>query len=475
VSSALRRLAVPLIFLAVVAAAVWAAGALGIPTSSPGGEGGTRDYGKLAIGIAAAVLAIRILDLIFFEAVPRVRGRSPAPALLRQLSALLLFGIAVAALFQATLSMSLATVLVPSAIITAVIGLALQDTLGNLFSGLALAMERTVTAGDVIHTGGAFGVVEELSWRTIKLRTPEGNLLLLPNSMAGRDRLEVYPRGRAIARRIEVSVDDVVSPAMVRGVLEGAVRGVSGVAEKPEPVAYLRLLSGGSEVFELRYWLEDYARFLEVDARVHERVWYALARAGVRLALPVIEQRQFAGGPLQLPRAPADAAAAISGLDLFGALSPEERTALTAGAAVQRFGPGEIVVREGEPGDSMFLIAAGTVNVSVHGDGDTSQRVAGLGPGQSFGEQSLLTGERRNATVRAAGEVVLIEIEKQDFAPVLAANPSLCEALEKIMTERRQYSADVLSSRPAAAAHERQDLAGRIARFFGLRPRGGSA
>jgi small-conductance mechanosensitive channel/CRP-like cAMP-binding protein len=475
VSSALRRLAVPLILLAVVAAAVWAAGALGIPTSSPGAPGGTRDYGKLAIGIAAAVLAIRILDLIFFEAVPRVRGRSPAPALLRQLAALLLFGLALALLFQATLSMSLTAVLVPSAIITAVIGLALQDTLGNLFAGLGLAMERSVTAGDVIQTGGVYGVVEQLSWRSIRLRTPEGNLLLLPNSIASRERLEIFPRGRPIARRLLVELEYDESPERARVAMESAIRGVSGVAVRPEPTADLRGFQASGVLYELRYWLEDYSRFLEIDALVHERVWYALSRASISHAYAVIRQHQYAGGPLAKARPPADAAAAISGLDLFGALSPEERTALTAGAAVLRFGPGEIVVREGEPGDSMFLIASGTLNVSVHGEGDSSQRVAALGPGQSFGEQSLLTGDVRNATVRAAGEAVLIEIEKQDLAPVLAANPSLCGALEKIMTERRQYSADVLSSRPAAAAHERHDLAGRIARFFGLRPRGGSA
>jgi small-conductance mechanosensitive channel len=140
--SVLRRLLVPLTLLLLVALGVWAAGVFGIPTFSPGKAGaGPRDYGRLAIGIAAALLAIRVLDLILFDAVPRARGRSPSPALLRQLSGLLLFGIALALLFQATLSMSLTAVLVPSAIITAVIGLALQDTLGNLFSGLALAME----------------------------------------------------------------------------------------------------------------------------------------------------------------------------------------------------------------------------------------------------------------------------------------------------------------------------------------------
>jgi small-conductance mechanosensitive channel/CRP-like cAMP-binding protein len=471
--SVLRRLLVPLTLLLLVALGVWAAGVFGIPTFSPGKAGaGPRDYGRLAIGIAAALLAIRVLDLILFDAVPRARGRSPSPALLRQLSGLLLFGIALALLFQATLSMSLTAVLVPSAIITAVIGLALQDTLGNLFSGLALAMERTVVAGDVIHTGDSFGVVEELSWRTIRLRTPEGNLLLLPNSVAGRDRLEVYPRGRAIARMLRVGLEYGESPRHARSVLESALREVPGVAASPEPVVYLRGFHDSSVTYEVRYWLQDYSRFLEVDSSVHERVWYALTREGIDFAYPLIRQHQFAAGKLPETAAPADAAAAIGGLDLFAALSPDERQSLTAGAAVLRFGPGEIIVREGDPGDSMFVIATGTLNVSVHGDGDTSQRVAALHAGQSFGEHSLLTGEPRNATVRAATETVLIEIEKEDLAPVLTANPSLCDALEKTMVVRRQASADVLSSRPAMA-RERQDLAGKIARFFGLRPRGG--
>src|SRR5262249_44905690 len=154
-----------------------------------------HDYGLLAIAIAGALVVTRLIDYLLFDVLYRLRSPGAAPALLRQLAGLLVFGICVAIIFQMVLpDVKLGGLLISPAILTAVLGLALQDPLGNLFAGLALHVEKTVQVGDLIRYGETFGVVEELSWRTIKLHTTEGNVLLIPNSLAGRERLEVFPR-----------------------------------------------------------------------------------------------------------------------------------------------------------------------------------------------------------------------------------------------------------------------------------------
>ena len=469
-----RRLGGALLLLAAVAAADWLLPRLGVSLTRSRVDPVTRgvavqDWGLVAIGIAGANFAARLLDYVFFDLLYRIRRKAPVPALLRQLIGLFVFAIGVALVVRAVLSMNLAPLLTTSAVITAVIGLALQDTLGNLFAGLALHLEKTVEEGDLVRVGETFGAVEELSWRAMQLRTMEGNVLLIPNSVAGRERLEIYRQsGPPVARLMRVGLEYDASPARALEALAGALRATPGLAGSPEPVAYLKEFADSSIVYELRYWLEDYGRFLEIDSRVRERVWYALDRAGLTIAYPVIRQHQYAAGPLPRP-APFDGRSHLSAVDLFAPLSDEHRARLADGALQRRYARGETVVREGEEGRSMFLVKSGRLAVSIEGVGGTSQSITVLEAGSAFGEISLLTGVPRTATVRAITEATLVEIDKGTLSPILKENPSLASAFEATMRERRQGVAEARdASREAARAEEPVPLAERIARFFGL-------
>src|SRR6266498_651475 len=262
----IRRLAGPILLALLIVGGVALLSALGVTTIDVRQN---RNYGALAVGIAFALVVTRLLDYIFFDVAFRLRRKTAAPALLRQLVGLLIFGLCVAVLFKLILpDVSLGAVLTTSAIITAVIGLALQDTLGNLFAGLALHLEKTVQVGDMVRHGETYGIVEQLSWRAIKLRTIEGNLVLIPNSVAGREKLEVFPRpGRPIARVLHVGLEYNASPEVALETLRSSAAGVPGLAS-PEPVAYVKSFDAYAVTYELRYWLEDYANYLEVDSRV---------------------------------------------------------------------------------------------------------------------------------------------------------------------------------------------------------------
>ncbi|MGE5414391.1 MAG: cyclic nucleotide-binding domain-containing protein [Syntrophomonadaceae bacterium] len=464
-----RRILSALLLLAVVAGGVWLLAHAGIPmTDARTG----KDWGEFLVGLAGALLFTRLVDFGLFDVGYRLRRSAAAPELLRQLVSLLVFGLLLGVLCKVVLSFSLPALLTTSAIITAVLGLALQETLGNLFSGIALAIERTVQVGDMVRTGDTVGLVEQLSWRAIKVRTMEGNSLLIPNTVASRDRLEVFRRGSVpMARMLHVGLEYDAPPARVRAVLESAVRDLPGVAAVPPPVSYLHAFRDFAVEYELRYWLDDYARYLDIDSRVRERVWYRLEREGLPIAYPLIRQRQWAyGKPAEVDDRPT-ILAAIEATSLFRPLSPDERQRLAAGARLLRFAEGEIVVREGDSTSSMFLIATGRAAVSVHGgDGPVASRgLAVLAPGAAFGEISLLTGEPRLATVRALTETTLVEIDKATLAPVLESNPSLVEKLDAVILERRREAADRRAAPEADAAKEPESLRGKIARFFGLK------
>lgn len=429
-----------------------------------------KNYGIFVVGIAGALFFTRLLDVLVFDVGYRLRRRPEAPALLRQLVALLFFGLLLAALSQVILSANLTLLLTSSAIITAVIGLSLQETLGNFFAGLALAIERTVQVGDLLRSGETIGLVEQLSWRAIKLRTMEGSSILVPNTVASRERMEVFRRGGPpIARVLHVGLEYDATPARARAALESAVHDLPGVAPHPTPVAYLASFGDHAVIYELRYWLEDYARYVEIDSRVRERLWYRLSREKMKIAYPVIRQHQYAAGPLlhSLETDPVPEIVAAS--ELFAPLSAAELEQMATGAKSHRFADGEIIVRQGDATSSMFLIVGGRVAVSARGDAGASQKLAVLEAGASFGEISLLTGEPRTATVRALSEATLVEIDKETLAPILQANPALVAKLDAIIQARRRETADRLDiAREGSAAGEPRPLRGRIARFFGL-------
>ena len=463
-----RRLAGSLVLAFIVLGGVWLLYELHISTADRQGH----NFGALAIGLAWALVITRLLDYAFFDVAFRLRRKTAAPALLRQLIGLLIFGICVAILFKTLLpDISLGGLFTTSAILTAVIGLALQDTLGNLFAGLALHLEKTVQVGDMIRHGESYGIVEELSWRAIKMRMMEGNIVLVPNSVAGREKLEVFPRpGRAIARVMHVGLEYDASPEKAIQTLQRAAAGVDGVAASPEPVAFLKSFDASAVNYELRYWLEDFGDYLRVDSNVRERAWYALGRAGLPIAYPVIRQHQYAAGKLEATWRHPDIQGVIAETELFAPLSHEQRELLAQNSQERFYAPGEVVVREGENGSSMFVIERGKVAVSIMGAGGESRELSVLEAGSAFGEISLLTGEPRTATVRALTETALVEIEKCSLSPVLHQHPQLTQTLEATMAKRRQYLADQFDASRQAAARAEQPLplSERIARFFGL-------
>ena len=467
-----RRILLALLLFALVAGAVVLLTRAGISMTD---ARGAKDWGAFAIGLAGALVVTRLVDFALFDVGYRLHRSAAAPDLLRQLVSLLVFGLMLGVLCKVVLSFSLPALLTTSAIITAVLGLALQETLGNLFSGIALAMERTVLVGDMVRNGDVIGLVEQLSWRAIKVRTMEGNTLLIPNSVASRDRLEVFRRGSVpMARLLHVGLEYDASPARARAAFESAVHDLPGVAAVPAPVCYLHAFRDFAVEYELRYWLEDYARFLEIDARVRERVWYHLEREGLVFAYPVIRHHQYDFGKPAERDQRRGILVAIDHNAFFSPLSADERRRLAAGARLRRFAEGEIVVREGDTTSSMFLIADGRAAVSVHGApagrSVASRGLAVLSPGSAFGEISLLTGEPRLATVRALTEATLVEIDKATLAPILESNPSLVEKLGAIVLARRREAADRRAAPEAEdASPGPESLGARIARFFGLK------
>jgi len=424
---------------------------------------------KLVLVGVIAYLLVRALNSLIFGLTFRLRKGFEAPTLVRNVFSIVAFTILFFVAFNTFFpEVNLGALFTTSAIFGVILGLALQDTLGNFFAGISLQADRPFQVGDVITVGAQphTGVVEEITWRAIKIRTFTNHVVLINNSTAAKEPIEVSPRGNLNARLVNFNTLYTDSPAKSIHVVREAVREADNVSQKVTPIVRIRNLGENSVEYEVKYWLDDYAKYNDTDALVRQRIWYAFRRAGLNFAFPtrtVHVERQPKPGLRE-----GDGGAIVERLaavDIFAPLSGEE-TGMLAKAAVRHiFAPGETVIRAGDPGSSMFVVHNGRVCVQLNENGK-SRTVATLNEGDFFGEMALFTGEPRTANVVALEETEVLEIGHTAMKGVLETNPDLVESLSFIMAERRQGL--VAQADLSAAPAEPAGILSAIKRFFGL-------
>lgn len=426
--------------------------------------GAKFNYLLFAATIAAAVVAVRLLDAFFFDILARRRAKVTAPAMLRDIIALGLYAVILGWAFAAIFHRSLPAILTTTTVVAAVIGLALQDTLGNLFSGISLHLEGTFEVGDVIRAGTHIGVVESTTWRSTRLRTPNNNIVVVPNSVLSKESLEVFPHRALAARSVTVGVTYDARPARVIPILEAAARNVEGVSAEVACIARIAGFADSAVTYEIKYWTHSYALRDAIDAEVRKVIWYALRRNAIAIPYPIRSVQNLAETVPDLPLGEGEILGRLREVDLLAPLEDSELAAIESGTDLRLFGRGETIIRAGHEGQSMFVVHRGEVSVRI--PERAYEEVARLGAGSVFGEMALLTGESRNADVVAATDVAVLEIGKSAMQPVLLQNPELAAAISRTMVERRDSLA---LARASGSADEQGTLMARIRTWFGLR------
>jgi hypothetical protein len=367
--------------------------------------------------------------------------------------------VAIAWAINAILHYKITGFLATGTVVAAILALALQETLGNLFAGIALHLEDSFEVGDVIRTGDSIGVVEAVRWRGTRIRTFNNNLMIVPNSLLARERLEVFPRRNLNARILQIGVDYNVPPANVIGVLTQAASNVEGVSRELPCFARVGAFGDSSVTYEVKYFTHDYSQRDRIDADIRKAVWYALKRNAISIPFPIRAYQRYTAPSARHHPEPVEIAERLRAIDVLSPLSPAAHQAIADAARVHVFSRGETIISRGTAGDSMFIVHKGTVSVRI---GD---EVARLGEGDFFGEMALLTGEVRAADVVALDDVVVIEIAKDALEPILRDHPDLADAISDRIMERR----DSLDSRRAGpASEERGTVLSRIRSYFGL-------
>ncbi|MBK7781525.1 MAG: mechanosensitive ion channel [Ardenticatenia bacterium] len=429
--------------------------------------------------LALIQMLLRLLDAVVWERhLARRSGRAFPRLLVDVFNVAVLVVVALLALDH-YFPGQLKTVLVTSTIASAAIGLALQDVLRGVVAGLVLQAESPFSLGDWVQISGHEGRVEQLNWRTATLRTRENNLVVIGNDkITGEDIVNFSRPDPRHAQDVFVGLGYECPPEQVKAVLLTAAGEVVEVVADPAPRAFTMSYDDFSIGYRLRYWITDPEAAPRIRDRIMSRFWYGLRRAGMAIPFPIRDVNLRAVPPDADERRRdaerEDIAAVLRPLALLAPLSDDQIDVLAAGARRQVHAPGEILLREGAPGDSLLVISRGRLGVAVGGPDGRVVPVTERGPGEIVGEMSLLTGEPRTATVSALAETETIDVGKHLFAQVLLADPAIAEGLSVILVRRvleQKARVSEAGSNPEAPVSEhglRRELQGRIRRFFGM-------
>lgn len=325
--------------------------------------------------------------------------------------------------------------LTTSAVSAVVIGFALQDTLGNAFAGLAIQSERPFHVGHWIRVGEFEGRVAEVTWRATKLRTKAGNFVVVPNNIVSKEAITNYSEpATALRIEVEVGASYLASPNAVKSAIGEALANSSRVLKAPPPDVVLLSFDASAINYRVRFWIEDYERDEAAKDEVRTGIYYAFARHGIEIPWPIQVQYERDWNEPDAGTVTSARGRLLAGVDLFAGLS-EDMVAEIAGATQARtYGNGEPIVRQGEPGQSMFVIASGGASVVLEPD---RREVATIEAGGYFGEMSMLTGDPRTATVLARGDTTVFEIGADLFRRLAATHPQAIEQVGVAAAARR--------------------------------------
>ncbi|MGH7587243.1 MAG: cyclic nucleotide-binding domain-containing protein [Gemmatimonadota bacterium] len=399
------------------------------------------------------------------------------PNILRDATVFTLFFVGILLILYRQTDLDVTGLFTTAGVLSIVIGLALQDTLGNVFSGLAIQTERSFNVGDWVRFGELEGVVVDVSWRATKLRTRQNDLVIIPNTQISNDVLINYSAPTPIhAMRENFGVHYRHPPAEVIAAIEEAADQTEAILKRPRVDVRTFEYGDFAITYQAKYWIKDYADKNRIKNAFNTRIWYAFRRRGIEIPYPVrdvflhhVTQETLEAEAQQRKER---IFRYLRRVEVFDALSEEEARELATRARVEQYFRSETVIRQGTAGDSLYIIDNGLVEVVVSQDG-RSESLAQLGPRSFFGEMALLTGEERTATVVTLEPTDFFVVDREAFRGTLERNPLIAERISEILAERRRELEETHAALHEAHTQDMDDekhrILTRIRDFFGFK------
>jgi small-conductance mechanosensitive channel len=375
------------------------------------------------------------VNVLVFEEAAADTWRARVPQLFLDLARFLIVLVGAAIVLSVVWKRDLGGLLAALGVGSIVLGLALQDTLGNVMAGIALLFERPFQTGDWIKIGDCEGEVIEMNWRSVRIRTRERDLLVVPNSILGKQTIvNVCEPTRLHAELVVIGFSPEDPPNRVKEVLRETALSVEGVLADPGPRVEIAAYEGDRVLYETKLSLVDLFATRRIRDEFTTRVWYAARRAGLTLAVPTRALRE------EPPREPAqDAARAAEDLArvaAFASLDPHALARVGRAARRLRYAGGEALLRRGEIPPAVCALAAGGARLSVAGPDGSEREVLELGPGDLFGEEAFVGPQQSPVSVVARGDVEVLALPALEARALLDASRPVARAVAELIESR---------------------------------------
>ncbi len=407
---------------------------------------------------------IRLVDGILRGWHERRRREFPLPKVLHGLILAVLYLVVLFIILRGLLGINITPFLATSAILTMILGLAFQGVLSNILTGISLHLTKSFHKSDWIRVIDTEGIVIDTNWRETRIFNRSSNLVVLPNNvMASEEIINFSQPDKKTALTLQVKASSESPPAEVIQALCEAASEVPEVLNLPSPEAYLLKYEDAGISYTLKFWISNFNRRFPITSDVGRLIWYKFKRRGIQIPVPVTgllgEVAQFL--EIQEGLSSADAQKERNFQDMMKStflryqegenkdaliLPVEEIRELAAVARRHHFTKGEFVAKQGEQGETCFVLASGMIKGEIvyTEKGKEYKTEFMVEPGGIFGEMSLFTGMPRTATGMVVEESELLEIEAKDFAKILERHPDLADVIADLVSARNRKNQEFL-------------------------------
>jgi len=381
--------------------------------------------------------ALSLLNAIIFEQAKADTWRARVPKLLIDLFRLFLVLVGTAIVLATVWNADLAGLVTALGVSSIVIGLALQDTLGSVMSGIALLFERPFSVGDWLKVGDLSGQVIDINWRAVRLQTFEREMVIIPHKLIGNEIIRNFSRPIAIhAERIRHGFSYNDPPNLAKHVLLTTALETEGILKEPEPEVFTISYDDFAITYEVKFFISDYGDVESIRDRFMSRIWYASQRNNLTIPFPTRTLYHFHGPTSRTEGTSKKFTESLQSLPSFVPLQNPDSTA--DGIDLQHYGTGEKVIWQGAISNALYIVIAGSAIMTVSDREHLEHELLTIKAGEFFGEMTLFSGEPSPISVTAIADLEVMMISATAVNQMIDRQPSFAREISQILETRRR-------------------------------------
>lgn len=385
--------------------------------------------------------ALSLLNAMLFERAQSDTWRSRVPKLLIDLTRLILILLGTAIVLATVWNADLAGLATALGVSSIVIGLALQDTLGSITSGIALLFERPFSVGDWLKIGDRVGKVIDINWRAVRLITLEREMLVIPHKVISGEVIRNFSQPQKLhAERVQIGFSYQDPPNLAKQVLKHTALMTQGILSEPEPEVYTLGYQDSSINYEVKFFIEDYGNLEAIRDRFMTRVWYAAQRHHLSIPFPIRTLYHFNGPTTQAQTSTKKFTESLRQVPAFIPIDKTQTNGHIAAQEVmlQHFGAGEKAIRQGYPSNALYIIVSGKAVLTTLDSSGRDREVMTLKSGDFFGVTTLFSEEPSTVSVTAVSDLEVMMIPAAIVDRTIERQPSFAREISQILELRRR-------------------------------------